>query len=441
MGLKPELVEALKRVGFVNATEVQEHAIPVALEGKDMIVRAKTGTGKTGAFLVPILQNATHEHGVQALIIVPTRELALQVSQVAASLGTHVHQKVATVYGGASMNVQIDAIRRGASIIVGTPGRLLDLMGQGALRVDKIRFLVLDEADIMLDMGFVDDIDEILSMTPRERQTMLFSATLPQQIQGIARNHMKQEHQKITVGKEEEPTVATISHAYARAHGKAKFGTLLAYIDQFKPQKAIIFTATQREADLIHSVMVQQGHNTIVIHGGLTQAKREHSLQAFRQGARFMVATNVASRGLDIPDVTDVINFDAPDDAYQYIHRVGRSARMGKNGRAFTLIGVGQEKLVTDIQFDANVRLKELHLNTDQYRNLQLPMRGHGRFGDRRGGGGRFNDRRGGGGGGGFRGGYGERRGGRGGGEHRGGDRHGGGVGGGKFIRPGQRRD
>ncbi len=439
MNLRPELVEALRRIGFVTATDVQEHAIPVALEGKDAVVRAKTGTGKTGAFLVPILQNATHEQGIQALIIVPTRELALQVSQVASSLCNHMHYRVATVYGGASINVQIEQLRRGVTIVVGTPGRILDLIERGALHVEKIRFLVLDEADIMLDMGFIDDIDMILSSTPKERQTMLFSATIPEQITGIAKAHMKHDHASVSVGKEEEPTVTTISHAYAQVHGRAKFAALLAYIDQFNPQKAIIFSSTQREADLIHRVMVQRGMNAILIHGGLTQAKREHSLQAFRKGARFMVATNVAARGLDIADVTDVINFDAPDDAYQYIHRVGRSARMGKNGRAFTLVNDEQKGIILEIQIQANVKVRQLHLNLEPYRNVEIPRMEHRRFGGGRpmrggmqhGGGGRPFRRdggfhRGGGGGGG---GHHHRD------EHRGhGDERG------QFIRPGSRR-
>lgn len=399
MELRPELVEALHKIGFTAATEVQEHAIPVALQGKDAIVRAKTGTGKTGAFLVPIMQGMhLHESGISALIITPTRELALQVSAVAAKLGGFIHFKTATVYGGASINVQVDQLRRGVNIVVGTPGRIIDLIERGALKIDKIKYLVLDEADTMLDMGFIEDIEFIISRTPHDRQTMLFSATMPKAIVDIARHHMKEDYKTLTIGKEEEITVDTISHNYYVAKGRMKFAALLAYIDQFQPKKGIIFARTQHESDLIHRVLVKRGIDAILIHGGLTQARRERSLHSFRSGARFMVATNVAARGLDIADVTDVINFDAPDNPYDYVHRVGRSARMGKEGRAFTLIGLDQKGLMRAIQYEANVNMKEIHLSTDKYRDLEIPV--HERqFGGRqhdegnRGGGGRFRQR------------------------------------------------
>ncbi|MCW6159569.1 MAG: DEAD/DEAH box helicase [Candidatus Micrarchaeales archaeon] len=396
--LRPELVDALKKIGFVNATEVQEQAIPVALKGKDLIVRAKTGTGKTGAFLIPIMQSMhLHESGIGAIIITPTRELALQVSSVAGKLGSFIHLRTTTVYGGASINVQMEQLRRGTNIVVGTPGRIIDLVERGALRLERIKYLVLDEADTMLDMGFIDDIELIISRLPHERQTMMFSATMPKAIVDIARHHMKDDYQTITVGKEEEITVNTISHSYYVAKGRMKFAALLSYIDQFQPKKAIIFSRTQHEADLIHDVLRKNGHDAILIHGGLTQARREHSLHSFRSGARFMVATNVAARGLDIADVTDIINFDAPDTPFDYVHRVGRSARMGKEGRAFTLIGLDQKGLMRAIQMDANVEMKEIQLNTGKYNNLEIPHSVR-RFEGRTGGGFHHGNREGGGG-------------------------------------------
>lgn len=395
--LRAELVDALRKIGFVNATEVQEQAIPIAVQGKDLIVRAKTGTGKTGAFLVPIMQSMRlHESGIGAIIITPTRELALQVSSVAAKLGSFIHVRTTTVYGGASINVQIDSIRRGTNIVVGTPGRIIDLIERGALRLDKIKYLVLDEADTMLDMGFVEDIELIISRLPHERQTMLFSATMPKAIVDIARHHMKEDYQTITVGKEEEITVTTISHNFFVAKGRMKFAALLAYIDQYQPRKAIIFSRTQREADIIHDVLKKHGHDAILIHGGLTQARREHSLHSFKSGARFMVATNVAARGLDIADVTDIINFDAPDTPFDYVHRVGRSARMGKEGRAFTLVGLDEKGLMRAIQFEANVEMKEINLNTSKYDNIEVPHSVR-RFEGRPGGGFHHGNREGGG--------------------------------------------
>ncbi len=435
MQLKPELTESLKRMGFVTATEVQERAIPVILTGKDVIVRAKTGTGKTAAFLVPILQTIQRGGNTGALIIAPTRELALQVSSVAEKLCAPMGLRVATVYGGASMNVQIGMLKRGANIVVGTPGRLIDLMDRGMLRIDKISYLVLDEGDTMLDMGFIEDIEYIMSKTPTEKQTMLFSATMPKAIIDIARRHMN-DYETLTVGKEEDLTVNTITHLYFFAKGKMKYAAMLAYIKQYSPKKAIIFSRTKHEANVIHMVLVKQGHDAILLHGGLTQARREKSLNHFRTGSTFLIATNVAARGLDIDNVTDVINFDAPDSPTDYVHRVGRSARMGKEGRAFTLVGFEEKGLIRAIQYEANVQMQEIKLELGPYLNLEvlnhlregesftrmeggmMERRPHGGGGFRGGGGGGFRGGR----GGGFRGG--ERSGGdRGRGDRSGGER------------------
>ncbi|MCL5430345.1 MAG: DEAD/DEAH box helicase [Candidatus Marsarchaeota archaeon] len=373
MELKTELVEALKKIGFVTATETQALSIPVGLKGNDVIVRAKTGTGKTGAFLIPIMQMMQHEHSIRALVIVPTRELAIQVSSVSAKLGSHMNIRTVTVYGGASINVQTDLIRKGANIVVGTPGRIIDLAERGVLNLDNIKFLVLDEADTMFDMGFIEDIDYIISKLPYERQTMLFSATMPRAILDIARHHMKEDYKKIEVGKEEEITVTTINHNYFIAQGRAKFSALLAYIEEYKPKKAIIFARTQHGSELIYRVLKSNGVDAILLHGGLTQAKRERSLFSFKSGVQFMIATNVASRGLDIADVTDVINFDAPETPYVYVHRVGRSARMGKEGRAFTLVSNDEKGLIRQIEFDAGIELKNIRLSLDKYKDIELP--------------------------------------------------------------------
>lgn len=377
MNLKPELLEALRQMNFSNMTEVQELSIPIALQHKDIIVRSKTGSGKTGAFLVPIFQMMEHKGYPQAIVLVPTRELALQVSTVAEKLAQKSRLRIAIVYGGASINVQMHSISNGADLIIGTPGRVLDLIDRRSLRLDRIKFLVLDEADLMLDMGFIEDVETIISNAPRERQTILLSATMPREIHDIARKHMRSDVAKLTVGAEEELTVTTISHSYFIANGKLKFSALLAYIDQYDPKKCIIFSSTQRESELIHRFLASNGFDAIVMHGGMTQANRERSLHAFRTHARFLISTNLAARGLDIPDITDIVNFDAPEEPKTYVHRVGRSARMGKNGRAFTIFGYEQGDLMQATSRTANVKMTHIDLNTAKFKDIKLPISQH----------------------------------------------------------------
>jgi ATP-dependent RNA helicase DeaD len=389
MGLRPELLSSIKSMGFNTPTEVQEEAIPVALQGKDIVVRAKTGTGKTAAFLIPIINSTKKEDYDSSLIIVPTRELALQVTDVARKMSKESGLGVVTIYGGASMNVQINELRRRINIIVGTPGRVIDLIKQRELRTENIKFLILDEADIMFEMGFIEDIEWIISKLPKERQTMLFSATMPSTILAIAKRHMRNA-EKINVGKEEEVTVSSISHYYTIANGREKLSTLLAYINQYKPRKAIVFTATQRGADLVFRLLKENGFDATLMHGGLTQARREYSLSDFRKGTQFLIATNVASRGLDITDISDIINFDVSEDVLVYVHRVGRSARMGAEGRAFSIIPYRDKYLVEEIEHSANVKMNKLELDTSAYKNaenIQLPAyTGNRNFGARRGG-------------------------------------------------------
>jgi ATP-dependent RNA helicase DeaD len=236
-------------------------------------------------------------------------------------------------------------------------------------------------------MGFIEDVELIISNAPMERQTMLFSATMPREIVSIARKHMKPDAAKIIVGEEEDLTVSTISHTYFIGNGRTKFAALLSYIEKFNPKKCIIFTSTQRESEYVHNFLRSNGFNAIVMHGGLTQAMRERSLHEFKTTATFLISTNLASRGLDIPDITDIINFDAPDDPRIYVHRVGRSARMGKNGRAFTIFGYDQEDLMRATTRVANIKMEKLVLDTDKFKNVQLPMqRSRREGGERRGG-------------------------------------------------------
>ncbi len=413
LGVKPEIVEALRRLNITEPTDIQREAIPPMLKGRDVIARAKTGTGKTLAFLVPIVEKLQSLRKGQAhvLVLAPTRELALQTAEQAEKL-TGRSMNVVTVYGGASINVQMDRLDRGADIIVGTPGRVIDLMDRGVLNFDNVRYMVLDEADIMLDMGFIDDVEYILARTPETKQTMLCSATMPRRVIEISKRQMH-DPQYISVGEEEDITVNTIKHLYSVAHGAMKFHMLLAYIEEYKPKKGIIFLQTQRGADLVHDFLRKQNIDVILMHGGQTQAMRERGLHRFKEGARFLIATNVASRGLDIKDVTDVINFDVPDSPYVYVHRVGRSARMGKDGRAFTIVSRDQIGAVDAIEHEANIKFEKVYLETKNYEHIRVfsEHSSSGRRDDRRGG---FR--------GGERGHYGQRRGGPG----HGGSSHGG---------------
>lgn len=366
MNIKKEILSALHEMGFDEPTEVQKQAIPLGLEGKDIVVKSKTGSGKTAAFLIPILNSLENSERPGAMVIVPTRELALQVTDVAENIGRNLKIKTVTVYGGASINYQIREIRNGANIIVGTPGRVIDLIKRGELPTNSIRFLVLDEVDIMLDMGFIDDIKYILSRLPQKRQTMFFSATIPEEIKHITLKYTN-DAVNVNVGSG-EVTVDTIEHFYSIANGSDKFSVLLAYIDSKQPEKAIIFCKTQRNAERIYSMAQSMNLPAVLMHGGLSQNRREHSLNSFREGVKMLIATNVASRGLDIDNVSDIINFDAEEDPKAYVHRVGRSARMGKSGRAFTIFTPREKYLVYEIESYAKIKMTALEFDLAQYR-------------------------------------------------------------------------
>lgn len=375
--LKNNLLNALKKMNFKETTEVQEKAIPLILnEGKDVVVRSKTGSGKTGAFLIPIIEMLSSSDIQSALILTPTRELAMQVFNVAVDMGSGSGIRTTVVYGGASIENQIRNLRKGSNIVVGTPGRVIDLLKRGELVFNHLKFFVLDEADIMLDMGFIEDIEFIMSKTPRAKQSMLFSATIPERILHLAKRYMKKPVH-LDIGKKEELTVRTISHSYALSSNSEKVATLLAYLNEFKPGKSIIFSHTKRGADVLYYILQSQGYDATVIHGDLTQAQREKALSEFRKYTQFMIATNVAARGLDITDVSDIINFDTPDDPNVYIHRVGRSARMGAYGNAFTIVEDSESHLIEEIESSARIRMSRIILNKEPYEGITFNAFAH----------------------------------------------------------------
>ncbi|EQD52500.1 DEAD/DEAH box helicase domain protein [mine drainage metagenome] len=366
-------------IGFKEPTEVQDKAIPIILQGKDIIVKSKTGTGKTGAFLIPIIQMLKASDPLSAMVIVPTRELAIQVHSVLKKLARGSGIRGVLVYGGASINVQIDRLREGVNIVIGTPGRTIDLMERGEIDVSKIKFLVLDEADMMLDLGFIDDIELIIKSMPREKQMMLFSATIPSKIYNLSQRYMKKAA-SLNISSDQELTVDTISHSYGISDRAHKIRTLVSYIEEYKPRKAIIFSDTKQNADYLHRVLSRLGYQAAVIHGDMRQAQRERSLMDFRQNLQFLVATNVASRGLDITGISHIINYDTPLDPFVYVHRVGRSARMGADGVAFSIVAPEEQYVIREIENSVSIRMKPVYLDESKFDDSVLGARGSDRL-------------------------------------------------------------
>ncbi|MBX5491075.1 MAG: DEAD/DEAH box helicase [Chloroflexi bacterium] len=338
LGLSPALLRALDAMGYERPTEIQERVIPLLLADRDVIGQAQTGTGKTAAFGIPIVERSDPERAeVQALVLAPTRELAVQITQELRALAQFRPLAIATIYGGSSMRAQLDALARGAQVVVGTPGRILDHLGRGTLDLSRVRLLVLDEADRMLDMGFMPDVERILRRLPRDRQTALFSATVPLIIKRLALRYMRApEHVAV---RPEEPTVETVEQVYYEVAERDKLDGLCYVLDTEQPQQAIIFCHMQVTVDRVHRALVRRGYQAEALHGNLRQSQRERILHDFRTGKLpLLVATNVAARGLDIPAVSHVINYDIPEDAETYVHRIGRTARAGRPGKAITFV-------------------------------------------------------------------------------------------------------
>ncbi len=364
MNISENMKKSLNLMNFKETTEIQEKAIPVIMESKDVIIKSKTGSGKTGAYMIPLMNSIENVKGkyVKALIVLPTRELALQTHRVAVRMGKLSKLKSITVYGGASISNQIREIPS-SDIIIGTPGRLLDLINQGYLDITNVKFLVLDEADLMFDMGFIDDIKKIIKI-PVKKQSVILSATIPREIMNIAKKFM--ENPEFISAGEEESIPATIRHLYTYTEKFNKFSTLLSYINTYKSKKAIIFVKTQRSGDLLNNILYKSGFNSILIHGGMKQNSRERSIGNFRNiDSGLLVATNVAARGLDIPGITDIINFDAPETIETYTHRVGRSGRMGRDGRAMTIFAEDQGNIISSLQ-RRKVKLEKIEVNLEE---------------------------------------------------------------------------
>ncbi|MED4906350.1 DEAD/DEAH box helicase [Parageobacillus thermoglucosidasius] len=338
LGLSNELMKAIRRMGFEETTPIQAETIPLSLQNKDVIGQAQTGTGKTAAFGIPLIEkvDVTNE-AIQGLVVAPTRELAIQVSEELYKIGAVKRVRVLPIYGGQDIGRQIRALKKRPHIIVGTPGRIIDHINRKTLHLENVHIVVLDEADEMLNMGFIDDIEAILSNVPEKRQTLLFSATMPEPIRRIAERFMNEP--QIVKVKAKEMTVPNIQQYYLEVQEKKKFDILTRLLDIQAPELAIVFGRTKRRVDELAEALNLRGYAAEGIHGDLSQAKRLSVLRKFKEGSiEILVATDVAARGLDISGVTHVYNFDIPQDPESYVHRIGRTGRAGKTGVAMTFV-------------------------------------------------------------------------------------------------------
>jgi len=369
LGVSGKIIDATESMGFTEPTEVQHEAIPYILNKKDLIVMAKTGSGKTGAFGIPLLQQIDLEvKGAQALILTPTRELAVQVDEELAKMADNLNYKTTALYGQHNINTEIDELRKGASVITGTPGRVFDHINKKTLRTNNIKFLVLDEADRMLDMGFFDQVVQIIKQLPRDRVTLLFSATMPPEIQRICKSYMR-EPVTLELGSDIK-TVDTIKQVYYKVEKREKRNQLFNILKVEQPDSCIIFCNTRSEVDWVHKYFMQKGYNIGALHGGNTQNSRMKTINDFKEGKlQIIVATDVAARGLHIDDLSIVVNYDVPLDNDSYIHRVGRTGRVGNSGYAISLVTVDDMWSFYEIEEHVGALIEELELPSTNYVN------------------------------------------------------------------------
>ena len=349
LNLRDEIMQAITELGYAEPTPIQSALIPIMLTGADVIGQAQTGTGKTAAFALPILHNFQPQKQPQALILAPTRELALQVADSMTEYGKHLQVRVLAVYGGQPYGPQIGNLKRGVDVVVGTPGRLNDLLERNVLHLNGIKTVVLDEADEMLNMGFIEDVERILAETPTERQTALFSATLPPRIRALANRFMR-DPQPVTI-KRSTLTVSAIEQRYYLVHESDKTNALTRLFEIEPIKSALIFARTRAETATLANELVVRGIPAEAIHGDLDQNARERVLGRFRANQlKVLVATDVAARGLDIDDISHVFNYHLPDDAEVYIHRIGRTGRAGKTGVAITLLAPREKRRLREVE-------------------------------------------------------------------------------------------
>ena len=361
------IVARIKAIGYTTPTPIQQQAIPMVLKGRDVMGLAQTGTGKTAAFMLPILQRLTQGplRRVRALIIVPTRELAEQIYQVSLDLGKNTNVRSVSVYGGVSKVSQVSRLRRGVEIVIACPGRLLDLLNDGDIDLSRVEVLVLDEADRMCDMGFLPDIRRILKRLPAQRQTLFFAATMPEDIRKLADNILKD---PVTVQIGKIAPVKTVSHAFYPVPDSLKKNLLLAMLEQTPTGRVLIFTRTKYRARNLARDMERRGYRAAALQGNMSQNQRQKAINGFRDGKYdILAATDVAARGIDVSEISHVINFDIPDTVDAYIHRIGRTGRAHRSGEAFTFAGPADEQMTRDIEKLLGTRIERRRLPDFDY--------------------------------------------------------------------------
>ena len=384
LGLEKKLLDVLDASGFITPFPIQERAIPVLLESNDVIGQAHTGTGKTAAYALPMLQLIVPNQGIQGIIMAPTRELALQITSEIKRFGQNIGTKTATIYGGQGMGIQLDALRKKPEIIVATPGRLIDHLKRGTIKLNNVKHVVLDEADIMLDMGFIDDIEFILDLTPEEKTTSLWSATMPPAIMRLAETNMKSP-KRILVDSD-DLSGAGIDQSFLIIKDREKPKFVLDFIHGNIGQ-CIVFCSTKIRTRDVAKIVYKSGKKVVAIEGDMSQHRREDSMSKFRKSkADILVATDVAARGIDIPKVALVINYDIPNQDMVYFHRIGRTARAGAKGRAITLVSYSSVGEWNEIKKQTKVKMTDLNqklgieikIPDPLKRNTQTRQRFHG---------------------------------------------------------------
>jgi ATP-dependent RNA helicase DeaD len=375
LGLSPDIQQALDELGFDEPTPIQEQAIPELLAGHDVIGQAQTGTGKTAAFGLPLLQylDPANEE-VQAVVLTPTRELCIQVTQALRAYAEHLDIEIVAVFGGAPIRSQQSQLRSGAHVVVATVGRMMDLMSRRSLVLTAARYVVLDEADEMLDLGFIEDVEKILRMCPSGRQTALFSATMPPPIQKLAKGYM---YDPTTISiTPKELTVDAIAQAFIEVPAKEKAARLVELLKTEEPEQAIIFTRTKIGASKLEKTLKDKGLDVKALHGDLSQGVRDGVMISFKDHrVKLLVATDIAARGLDIEHVTHVINYDVPNSSEVYVHRIGRTGRVGRTGRAITFVTPDQRDEIERIERDVKTSIGEWESPEERLEHAPRPRR------------------------------------------------------------------